>query len=210
MNQKRTAALTLIVILSIIVVTPIAFTNMANANFCFPPSNPDITFTSPVNTTYTMSDVFLNVTIDTYLTGWGGGPREESYRHLEYSVDGNEFQPLKIITISLFQGNPGNPAIINCSINLCGLSEGNHSVTVKAVFDYYSYNYPEPGRNTLHTESVANAYLTIDAVPDNTPTPTDSPIENSQISPSEFVIPIIAAIAIIAVSVSVYILRAKR
>jgi hypothetical protein len=206
MDQKRISAFTLTALLSILVVTPIMFTNLANANFVFPPSDPNITFTSPVNTTYTTSDVFLNVTIDTYQTGWGGGPREESYRHLEYSVDGNEFQPLEIITISLFQRNPGNPAIINCSINLYGLSEGNHSLAVKAVFDYYSYDYPKPGRNTLHTESIANAYLFIDTVVD---TPNPEPIDNSQIPHPQLTIIALAVTVAVIISISVLRLKSK-
>ncbi|MGD6811096.1 MAG: hypothetical protein ACQCN3_15490 [Candidatus Bathyarchaeia archaeon] len=207
MDKKRASALTLIVTLSIIVVTPIAFTNMANANFCFPPSNPDITFNSPVNTTYATNDVFLNVTIDTYLTGWFGGPTDESYTRLEYSVDGNNFQPLTIVS-SITQGNPGNPAQFNCSISLHQLSNGNHTLMVKAVFDYYEHL----NEKLRHTESVANAYLIIDAVPDNMPTSisTSSPKEDIHFSPSELVISAIAIMVLMAVAVSVYYVRIKR
>jgi hypothetical protein len=208
MNQKRASALTLIVMLSVVVVTPIAFTNLANANFVFPPSNPHINFISPVNTTYIKNTLFLKVNITTYLTGWYGGPRNMSLTQLEYSLDNNSFQPLEI-TDSVTEGNPGNTAYFDCLISLYNLSEGNHTLTVKAVLDYYSYEYPNPGRNDLHTESVANAYLFIDAIPDNTPTPINSPIENS-ISPSELFIPVVAVIAILAACVAVYFLRIKR
>ncbi len=207
MDKKRASALTLIVMLTIIVVTPITFTNVANANFTFPPSNPHITFTSPVNTTYTTKDVFLNVTIDTFPTGYNGGPTKESTSHLEYSIDGSSvFHPMIVVTKELSYTIRGYLPRFNCSINLYSLSEGNHTLTVKAAFDYYL----EPEGYSCSTKSVATAYLTIDAVPDNTPTPTDSPIENSRILPSELVIPIIAIIILIAVTVSVYYLRIKR
>ena len=174
--------MTLIALLSTIAIPLIAFTNMANANFCAGPTNPKITFSSPVNTTYATNSVSLNVTIYTYLTGWGGGPREESYRHLEYSVDGNNFQPLNY-TIAAMGQNPGGPAQFDCLIILYQLSEGNHKLTVKAVFDYYEYTPPE---DLFHTESIANAYLTIDAIPDNTPTPNPTTTDNTSIVSGAF------------------------
>lgn len=196
--------------LSIIMVTPIAFTNMANANFVFQPSNPDITFTSPVNTTYNTSDVSINITIDSSLTGWFGGPDDERYTKLEYAIDGSSvFRPMIVVTKDFFHMNQGFSAQFNCSINLYNLREGNHTLTVKAAFDYY---YDSEDYSLFHTESVANAYLLIDAVPDNTPTliPTNSSKDNIQISPSELVIPIIAIMTLVAVTVSVNYLRKKR
>jgi len=203
MDQNRIAAFTLTVMLSIIVVTPI-IANWANANFCFGPSHPDITFNSPVNTTYTTNNVFLNVTIATYLTGWSGGPRDESFTHLEYSVDDNQFQPLNI-TNAITKGNPGSSAHFNCSISLHQLSEGNHTLTVKAALDYYSYEYPQPGKNWLHTESIANAYLFIDTVVD---TPNPEPINNSLIPHPQLTIIVLAITTAAIISISV--LRLKR
>jgi hypothetical protein len=203
MTKKGVFLLTLIVMLSIIVVTPIIFTNMASANFCFSPRNPDIIFNSSVNTTYTMNDVFLNLTIATYKTGWSGAPEDESYRLFEYSIDGNDFQPIEILNATIGH-HPGNRVHFDCLISLYQLSEGNHTLTVKAALDYYEYN---PYEDLRHTESISNAYLIIDAVPDNTPTSTNNTLENSAISPSELIIPIIAAIIVIAVTVSVYYLK---
>jgi hypothetical protein len=207
MGKKSAFALTLLLMISI-VVTPIAFTNMANANFVFSPSNPDITFTSPVNTTYNTSDVSINVTIDSSLTGYSGGPNDERYTKLEYAIDGSSvFRPMIVVTKDFYYEVHGFSVQFNCSINLYSLREGNHTLTVKASFDYY-YDSEHP--SIFETESVANAYLFIDAVPDNTPTPTDSPIQSSQISPSQLVIIVLVVIAAVVVSISVYYLRIKR
>lgn len=204
MSKKSVFALMLIVMFSIMLVTPIVFTNVANANFVFPPSNPDIIFNSPVNTTYTTNNVSLNVTVATYLTGWYGGPRDKSLTWLEYSIDGSKFQPLNI-TNSITEGNPGNTAQFNCSISLYQLSEGNHTLTVKAVLDYYTYNYPQPGENFLHTESTSNAYIIINSV---LYSPDSDTMGNSGISIPQLII-VFALTAAVVVSLLVYYLRIK-
>jgi hypothetical protein len=206
MVQKRIAAFTLTVMLSIIVVIPIAFTSIANANFAVQPSNPSITFNSPVNTTYTVNNVSLNVTIVTYTTSWSGSPEDESYRQLEYSVDGNEFQPIEITNATIGGRKPGIPVRFDGLISLHQLSEGNHTLTVKAALDYYSYDYPQPGKNWQHTESIANAYLFIDTVVD---TPIPEPIDNSLIPHPQLTIIVLAVTVAVIISISVLRLKGK-
>jgi len=190
---------------SIIVVTLISFINVASANFCFGPSNPNITINSPVNTIYITNNVTLNVTISTYLTGWYGGPRDESLTLLEYSVDGNDFQPLEVIS-AITEGNPGNKARFDCLISLYQLSEGNHTLSVKAALDYYTYNYPQPGENFLHTESTSNAFIIIDSILDTTAPET---IDNLGLSVPQLVMIVFALTAAVIVSFLVYYLRLK-
>ena len=176
MIQEKKVALCLILLLSLSILTGYSFANRANANFVFPPSNPVITFESPINTTYNTNNISLKVEFDTYKTGYYGAPEEEALRQFQYSIDKNDFQSIEITNSSIGK-NPGTEVYFDGLINLHQLSEGYHNLTVKVIFDYSDLNSPY---NTVgdtsehyhyHTESISNVYLTV-----------ATPSENSQSS----------------------------
>src|SRR3990172_6435250 len=129
MIQEKKVALCLILLLSLSILTGYSFANRANANFVFPPSNPVITFESPINTTYNTNNISLKVEFYTYKTGYYGAPEEESLRQFQYSIDKNDFQPIEITNSSIGK-NPGTEVYFDGLINLHQLSEGYHNLTV--------------------------------------------------------------------------------
>ena len=176
MIQEKKVALWLILLLSLSILTGYSFANRANANFVFPPSDPVITFESPINTTYNTNNISLKVEFYTYKTGYYGAPEEESLRQFQYSLDGTDFQSIKITNSSIGR-NPGTEVYFDGLINLHQLSEGHHNLTVKVLFDYSDLNSPyNTVGNTsehyhFHTESISNVYLIV-----------ATPNENSQSS----------------------------
>jgi hypothetical protein len=200
MNQKRNYAILLIVLLSFIPLTQLTFPNTAKANFCFPPTNPVITFKSPVNTTFSTNNVTFTVEFYTYKTGYIGAPENESLRHFLYSVDDAEFQTIEITNSSIGL-NPGTDVYFDGLINLHDLSQGYHTLTVRVVFDYDQYP-PDPF-NT-HTENTAYAYFIIDSIPDAANT------NSFGMPPFLLVASLLAVIAIVAISVLMYYTRFKR
>ena len=195
MNQRNKDAIVLIVLLMFIIVTQTAFTEPAKANFCFPPANPVISFTSPVNTSFSTNNVSFAVKFSTYKTGYTGAPENESLRHFLYAVDEDEFQPIEITNSSIGL-NPGADVYFDGLINLNKLSQGYHNLTVRAVLDYDQY--PTSPINT-HTENTAYAYFLIDSIPD------------AEIPPLyPLIVSVLAVIAVVAVSVLIYYIRFKR
>ena len=176
MIKQKKFVLYLILLLTVSILTEYSFSNIATANFVFPPSDPIITFESPVNTTYNTNNISLKVEFYTYKTGYYGAPEEESLRQFQYSIDENIFEPLKITNSSIGR-NPGTDVFFDGVIDLQQLSEGYHNLTVKAVLDYSDLNYPYKAGNysetyNFHTESTARAYLIVDVVPEPSSTST--------------------------------------
>jgi hypothetical protein len=200
MIQEKNVALWVIPLLSLSILTGYTFPNRANANFVFPPSDPVITFESPINKTYSTNNISLKVEFYTYKTGYYGAPEEESLRQFQYSLDGTDFQSIKITNYSIGR-NPGTDVYFDGLIELHQLSEGEHNLTVKVIFDYSDLNSPY---NTIgdtsehyryHTESTSDVYLIV-----------AKSSENSQPSPSvpEFswltILPLLLATPIVLIT----------
>ena len=195
MNQRNKNAIILILLLLFTAGAQTTITEPAKANFCFPPANPVISFTSPVNTSFTTNNVSFTVKFSTYKTGYTGAPENESLRHFIYAVDEDEFQPIEITNSSIGL-NPGADVNFDGLINLHQLSQGYHNLTIRAVLDYDQYpTYPI---NT-HTENTAYAYFLIDSIPD------------AEIPPLfPLVVSVLAVLAVVAVSALIYYMRFKR
>ena len=138
-------------------------TFLVKANFVFPPSNPGITIESPINRTYDTNTLSLNVTVRTYKTGYPGGPTSDATRLFTYALDGGEPENITITNASVAM-NPGGDVFFEGSMRLPELIEGLHNLTVRVVFDYPP---SWEGASSFHTESEANVYFRIDAVPQN-------------------------------------------
>lgn len=172
--MTKSKARTLSALLILVIALPfLSFAQMAEANFVSPPSNPIITFKSPVNTTYNTNNISLTVEFYTYKTMYYGAPDEASMRQFEYSLDGNKPQPIEI-TNSNVGINPGTDVYFEGLINLSGFSEGRHGLLVKVVFNYTdpSSQYGLPSDHPYahinnHTESASTAYFIVKTIPDS-------------------------------------------
>ena len=188
-QMKKTAtALTLILALSMSAVAGTQLSLLAKANFVSAPANPHIAITSPTNnTSYNVSTLSLEVTFETYKTGYHGGPESNATRLFTYALDGATPEPINI-TNSSVAINPGGDVFFEGSANLSGLTGGSHSLTVHVEFEY---TYP-----AFYTESESTVYFRIETAQ---PFPTTLVITASGVS----------AIAISAVLL-VYFKRRKR
>ena len=59
-------------------------------------------------------------------------------------------------------------------IHLQNLTEGRHNLTVKVVFDYSEATYPDQHYD-IHTETISNAYLTINSEYDSSHNTSETP-----------------------------------
>jgi hypothetical protein len=155
-----TAALVSAFLFSAVAVTQSNF--LAKANFVFPPSNPRITMVSPTNTTYNTNNLSLQVTFETYHTGYEGGPDYGTSRLFTYALDGKNPENITITNASVVR-IPGSNVFFEGSMRLPELTEGLHNLTVRVVFDYPPPGWDEP--YSFHTESVSTVYFRIDTVP---------------------------------------------
>jgi hypothetical protein len=151
------------------------FMPRAMANFVSAPANPEIHFLSPVNTTYSSNDVSINVGFETYRTHYSGGPTLELSRQFQYSLDGAEFQRVRITNSSIGQ-QPGSDVWFEGFIQLHNLTEGRHNLTVKVAFNYSAPSYPSSQRYSIHTETVSNASIVIDSQYDSSGNTSETPV----------------------------------
>jgi hypothetical protein len=171
-NCKKIVLLLITALIFMLILVPPLLTKTVQGNFVFPPSNPVLSFQSPVNTTYSTNHISLNVEFYTIKTGYYGAPEEESLRNFSYSLDGAASLPIEI-TNSSIGSNPGTDVYFDGLINLHQLSNGYHNLTVKVIFDYSDLNSPY---NTIgdtsehyhyHTESTSNVYLIVATANEN-------------------------------------------
>ncbi len=134
----------------------------AKANFVFPPMNPYITLVSPTNKTYSVNDLFLDMTVHTYTTGYLGGPESDATRLFTCTLDGKNPENITITNASVAR-NPGGDVFFEGSAHLSNLTEGQHNLTVRVVFDYSDGNPYNP--SFRHTESVSTVCFRIDLFP---------------------------------------------
>lgn len=164
--KRATLTLTLILALLFSAMVGAQLSPLAKANFCFSPANPVITIVSPTNRTYNISTLSLEVTFETYKTGYPGGPESNETRLFTYTLDEENPEPINI-TNSSVAINPGGDVFFEGSALLTELTEGRHNLTVRVVFDYPS-DFPE-SIQSFHTETESTVYFTIDT-PQNFPT----------------------------------------
>lgn len=168
---------------------------LTKANFVFPPANPHITITSPTNnTSYNVSTLSLEVTFETYKTGYEEPSVSNTTRLFTYALDGKNPENITI-TRSSVASYPGGDVFFAGSANLANLTEGLHNLTVHVVFDYYQL--PD---DSFHTESESTLYFRIDTIPHNT----------SILMPDLLPILLVAAVSVAAVGVLVYFKKRKR
>jgi hypothetical protein len=160
--MKTTLALALILALLFSALAGAKLIDSAKANFVFPPSNPRITMVSPTNTTYNTNNLSLQVTFETYHTGYEGGPDYDTSRLFTYTLDGKNPENITITNASVVR-IPGSNVFFEGSMRLPELTEGLHNLTVRVVFDYPPPGWDEP--YSLHTVSVSTVYFRIDIVP---------------------------------------------
>jgi hypothetical protein len=139
-----------------------ALIDSAKANFVFSPSNPRITMVSPTNTTYNTNNLSLQVTFETYHTGYEGGPDYDTSRLFTYALEGKNPENITITNASVVR-IPGSNVFFEGSMRLPELTEGLHNLTVRVVFDYPPPGWDEP--YSFHTESVSTVFFRIDTVP---------------------------------------------
>jgi ABC-type Fe3+-siderophore transport system permease subunit len=138
---------------------------LAKANFVSPPANPHIMITSPINnTSYNVSNLSLEVTFETYKTGYPGGPASNTTRLFTYALDEKEPEPINI-TNSTVPINPGGDVFFEGSANLTELAEGPHKLTVRVVFVYDNISRGEYIPEGIHTESESTIYFRIETAP---------------------------------------------
>jgi len=180
-----TAALVSAFLFSAVAVTQSNF--LAKANFVFPPSNPVITMKSPTNTTYNTNKLYLVVSFETYKTGYWGAPEEEALRQFTYTLDGKQPQLIRI-TNSSIGINPGTFVFFEGFAYLPELSEGLHTLNVRAVLDYSDLNIPHNNfpnwqeHYKFHTESNSTVFFRIDTFPQHI---SILMTENSTYNPTE-------------------------
>ncbi len=160
--KPTTLALTVISALLISTVAGAQLSLLPKANFILPPGNPVITIVSPTNRTYKTNTLSLDVTFETYITGYEGEPLvSNTTRTFTYTLDGSN--PCSItITSSNIQHYPGGDAKWWGKSSLSELTEGLHNLTVNMVSDYFL----EPA-DRFHTESNSTVNFRVDFVPQN-------------------------------------------
>lgn len=174
--------------LLLLTASALMFMPRAEANFVFPPANPEIRFLSPVNTTYSSNNISIDVGFETYKTHYQGGPTLEISRQFQYALDEGEFQLVRITNSSIGE-QPGSDVWFEGFIQLHNLAEGRHNLTVKVVFDYSEPSYPPSQKYSIHTETISNAYIEINSQ-------YESPQNTSE---EQGYLPIIGSVAAIAI-----------
>jgi hypothetical protein len=156
MKTKALALTLALVLFSAVAGTQLSL--LAKANFVFPPSNPYINIISPTNNTaYNASTISLEVTFETYKTGY---EYNGVSRRFTYALDGQNPESITI-TNSSVAVNLGGEVFFEGSNSLANLTEGPHSLTVRVVFDYAPVEY----YGSHHTESEETVNFRIDSVP---------------------------------------------
>ena len=180
--MKRTlAALALILVLLYSVLTGVMLVERATANPF--PTNPVISIESPVNKTYNVNSLALNVTVVTKFDGW----YFTGEKTLAYSIDGEA-------NISITETNYSfdeeiKASTFNGSAFLSELTDGLHKLTVYATYDY----------GTRIFEAQSSTYFTIDFPP--------SP--NGTLKPFPTVW-IVAIVAVVGVGLMVYFWKCRK
>jgi hypothetical protein len=195
--MKRTAsALTLAMALLFSATAGAQLNLLAKANFVLGPANPVITITSPTNSTFNITTLSLEVTFETYKTGYPGGPESDKTRLFTYALDGRNPEPINI-TNSSVAVNPRGDVFFEGSASLPELTEGQHNLTVRVVFVY-----DDPAEEyivgAIHTESESTVYFRINTSVAE-PFPTTLVITGSG-----------ASIAVVAAGLLVYFKKRKR
>jgi hypothetical protein len=167
---------------------------VTKANFVFPPANPIITITSPTNGTYNVTTLTLEVTFETYKTGYLGGPESNTTRLFTYTLDEMKPEPINI-TNSSVAINPGGDVFFEGSANLTELADGPHNLTVRVVFDYPS---DSASWESFHTESESTVCFRIETAP---PFPTTLVLASATS---------VAVVAVIGLAALVYTRKRKR
>ena len=165
-QMKRTAiTLTLIMALLFSAVAGAKLSLLPKANFIAPPANPEITIVSPSNRTYNTNTLTLEVTVDTYKTGYPGGPDSDNTRLLTYALDGKNPENFSILVYNVARNPGGHVAVEGLVRPLPELAEGLHNLTAHVEFIYD--NPSEKGYivGGIRTESDATVYFRIDTFP---------------------------------------------
>jgi hypothetical protein len=160
--MKKTAlSLTLIVsTISLLLLVSSQRSPLTTANILpFEPANPTIIIESPINNTYNVNSLTLNVTIKTMKTLFEGeNPMQNTTRLVTYSLDGEN--PTAITETSY-----DNNVSLGSNVTYTGfavlpkLTYGPHNITVYAEYDYDHYY-------EIYRESETSVFFAIDtAVP---------------------------------------------
>jgi hypothetical protein len=185
----------------LLTLSTLMFMPRAEANFVSPPANPEIHFLTPVNTTYSSNNISVEVGFETYRTHYHGGPTLELSRQFQYSLDGTDYQRVRITNSSIGQ-QPGSNVWFEGFIQLHNLTEGWHNLTVKVVFNYSEPAYPPSQRYDIHTETVSNAYFVIDSSNDSLHNTSEAPVNYP-------IIVLVVAVALVS-SVSAFAYRRQK
>jgi hypothetical protein len=192
--KREALALTLITALLFSAIAGARLSLLAKANFVFPPANPRITITSPTNnTSYNVSTLSLEVTFETYKTGYEEPSVSNTTRLFTYALDWK--QPENItITNATVASYPGGNVFFAGSANLANLTEGLHNLTVHVVFDYFQLP-----NDSFHTESESTLYFKIEPAPHNI----------SILMPDLLPILLVTAVSVVTIGVLVYFKKRK-
>ena len=178
LGVKKALALTLLTLL-LLLICRVHLVEVAEANFV--PSGPFITIDSPEeNRTYATSSVWLNIT----LLAFYDSDSWNTSRVAEFSLDG--------------EGNITIPVVYECfdedgfskvtgSFLLSDLSEGSHSMTV-----YATYNFLEPWNLFYSNSKPVNFSIDL-------PEPTPSPESQIESLPSSLVFTASVGTALLAI-----------
>jgi hypothetical protein len=156
----KVAAPTLVLsVISLLMVVSSQRSPLATANiFPFEPTNPTIIIESPVNSTYNVDSLTLNVTIKTMKTMFEGtDPMQNTIRNVTFSLDGEN--PTAITETSY-----DNNVSLGSNVTYTGfavlpkLTDGPHNITVHAEYDYDHYY-------EIYRWSEASVFFVIDTGP---------------------------------------------
>jgi hypothetical protein len=153
--KRKASTLLLISWLAVSTLTAIEFTSLTKANPF--PTDPVISIESPVNKIYLVNSLALNVTVRTKYDGWFF----TSAKTLVYSIDGKA--NVSITETNYTYDEEQHESTFSGSAFLSELTDGLHSITVYAEYDY----------DTRIFEAQSSTYFTIDLppAPNGTPKP---------------------------------------
>jgi hypothetical protein len=155
---KKTALTFIVSTIFLLLVVSSQRSPLATANiFPFEPTNPTIIIESPINSTYNVNSLTLNVTIKTMKTLFEGeNPMQNTTRLVTYSLDGES-------PAALTETSYDNNVSLGSNVTYTGfavlpkLTDGTHNITVYAEYDYDHYY-------EIYRQSETSVFFAIDTV----------------------------------------------
>lgn len=169
--KRTTLALTFISALLVSSLAAPLVVDVAEANPF--PTYPVISIESPANKTYTVSSLFLNVTL---VTQWDGVYFTSERRLVTYCIDGKESIPLSQAEYQF--DSEMQASILSGSAVLADLTEGTHSLRVNAEYSY------DNGKQVFVSNSDVIFTIDPDYSPSLSPSPSPSPAPTVTPSPT--------------------------